>query len=97
MDTPFALGPQGVTLTPTTSVSTLAFATTSGNQVIFKNEGTTTAFVKTGDSTVAATVNDMAILAGATESYTMNQNHTTVSAIRASGTGNVYVYRSSGS
>jgi hypothetical protein len=37
----FALGPQGVTLAPTTSVSTLPMATTSGNQVLVKNEGTT--------------------------------------------------------
>lgn len=97
MDTPFALGPQGVTLTPTTSVSTLAMATTSGNQILVKNEGTTTAFVATGPSTVAATVNDMAILPGTVEAFTINPAHTHVSSIRASGTGNVYAYRSSGS
>lgn len=96
MDAPFALGPQGVTLTPTTVVSTAPLATTSGNQILFKNEGPTTVFVKTGDSTVAATTSDMAILAGTVEVYTMNPAHTYVSAIRASGSGNVYVYRSSG-
>jgi hypothetical protein len=92
----FALGPQGVTLTPTTSASTSTMATTSGNQILVKNEGTTTAFVATGPSTVVATANDMAILAGTVECFTINPGHTTVSSIRASGSGNVYVYRSSG-
>jgi hypothetical protein len=92
----FALGPQGVTLAPTTSVSTSPMATTSGNQVLVKNEGATTAFVATGPSTVAATVNDMAILPGSVECFTIPAGHTHASAIRASGTGNVYVYRSSG-
>lgn len=97
METPFALGPQGTTLAPTTSASTAQFATTSGNQILVKNEGTTTAFVATGGSAVAATVNDMAILPGTVESFSINPAHTYVSAIRASGSGNVYVYRSTGS
>jgi hypothetical protein len=93
---PFALGPQGVTLTPTAAVSTLPLATHSGRQILIKNEGGTTAFIATGPSTVQATVNDMAVMAGTVEVFTMNPYHTHVSAIRASGTGNVYVYRSSG-
>lgn len=92
----FALGPTGVTLTPTTSANTSAMATTSGNQILVKNEGTTAAFVAVGSSTVVATVSDMAILAGTVECFTIPPNSTHVSAIRASGSGNVYVYRSSG-
>lgn len=92
----FALGPQGVTLTPTTSPSTSAFATTTGNQMLVKNEGTTTAFVAAGPSTVVATTSDMAVLAGTVECFTISPNCTHVSAIRGSGSGNVYAYRSSG-
>lgn len=92
----FALGPPGVTLTPTTSASTSAMATTSGNQILVKNEGTTTAFVAVGSSTVVAAVTDMAILPNTVECFTIPPNSTHVSSIRSSGTGNVYVYRSSG-
>lgn len=63
-------------------------------QVRVVNSGTTTAFIKFGDSTVVATASDIPVLGGQTFIFTVNETSATgqyAAAIMGTGTATVYL------
>lgn len=94
---PFSPGASAKITTSNTSAS-VAVPAGAGYQLRLVNDGTTTAFVKTGTGTTTAT-NDgacMAMSGPSTQIITFPQGHDTIACILASGTGVLWVTRGDG-
>lgn len=79
------------TITTSTTTARTAYPATNNQFVRVFNEGTTTAYFKTGDSTVTATAGGGTFLGGGKSAiFQKGLNDTHLAAILVSGTGVVY-------
>lgn len=84
----FPKGDATVSIAATTATASATLDVYS-NAVRVVNAGTGTAFLRFGKGATTATVTDMPILSGATETFTKGDS-TTVAAITATGTATLY-------
>lgn len=79
------------TISASTTSARTAYPSSNLQFVRVFNEGTTTAYLKTGDSTVTATAGGGVFLGGGKSSiFQIGLNDTHLAAILASGTGTIY-------